>query len=166
MSDNELDLSFDESLNEALRRRIARDLVIRAIAYNDELLRFIALEASAKVLNKTNLTNIEAEENTELNLFRQDIYIYIKAWLVCSIANDNEMPINFIKHRCNDKKELYEKAILYIKEERIKEQDVIDELEYFDRQSKYVEDAINLIDEYLTRLIKLIHNRSFKISKN
>ena len=163
--DNKLNLAFDESLNRALRRRIARDLVIRAIAYNEDLLGFIALEASAKTLNRINLNNLEVEEDTELNLFRQDIYIYLKAWVVCSIANDNEMPVSFVKQRCDSKNELYEKAILYIKEYCIKEQDVIGELERFDPELKHVEDAISLMDEYLMKLIKLLHNRSLRTSK-
>lgn len=146
-----LNIYSDESLTKAFRRRVARDAIIRGLAYNDSLLVDIALSASKRVLNKVKLSPVEASQDTDLQLFRQDIYVYLKVWLIFSITNEREMSVSEIKQRCLNSHKNYVSALLDIRERLIRHPEVIQCLE-----PEYREDAIQLIEEYLDKLVALL----------
>jgi hypothetical protein len=138
-----------------IRRRNARDAVSRGFAYNDKLLKKIALAATLKAFQKIELNQTEIDEDTDLQLFFSDIYIYLKAWLMFSIANEREMEVSVIKQRCPNKEDTYIKALLDIKNRLIRDKKVTKYLDI-----RYREDSIELMDEYLDKLVTILSGKS------
>ncbi|MBD1847671.1 hypothetical protein H6F89_30590 [Cyanobacteria bacterium FACHB-63] len=138
----------DKALRQAFRRRVARDSIIRELAYNDALLKKIATEATKMTLKTAKMSGEEASQDEVILIFRQDIYIYLKAWFMCSILNDREMNVVVIKQRCQGKQAQYISALTYIKQDLIKKRQVVERFE-----TEYKSDIIQMLEEYLNKLI-------------
>lgn len=75
--------------------RVARDAVVKALADEDDLLREIASASIQYALNQ-----LDRDINqTDNELFIDDIYAYLKAWLMFSIRYERNMPIEYIRQR-------------------------------------------------------------------
>lgn len=148
----------DESLRQAFRRRIARDAILRELAYNDVLLKKIALEATKMALRKTDIDGERASRDTILILFRHDLYIYLKAWLMHSISNGREMNAAIIKQRCLGKQVQYINALTHIKQELIRKHQVSEKFE-----PEHRADVIQMLEEYLDKLIASLQQAYRKI---
>lgn len=162
----------EDSLNQVQRRRIARDLITAGFAYNDNLLLDMALSASKRALNKEGLTEAEGVIDTDLEIFRQDIYAYLKAWLMLSISNECKMEVAVIKQRYPNEHspdiEAYINAITDVKERLIRHPEVVKCLKprhpemasYYTPECK--ETALQLEEQYLGILLDELH----EISRN
>lgn len=148
-----------EPLHKAWQRRVGRDAVIRGLAYDEELLSDIAISASKRALGRIGISKEVAMQDINLQLFRQDIFVYLKAWLMLSISNEREMPVNEIKLRYPDEQRpdisSYIDALTDIKERLIKHEEVVS---VFDLN--YREEAIDLLDEYLGKLISALEEKT------
>ncbi|MBH8552688.1 hypothetical protein I8751_09950 [Nostocaceae cyanobacterium CENA357] len=76
--------------------RAARDGVIKALADEDELLKDIALTGTQLALNELKRDDVSLPDT---EVFRDDIYAYLKAWLMFSIRYERNMPVEYIKQR-------------------------------------------------------------------
>ena len=144
-----LNPSLDKISDQAFRTRMARDTIIKGLAYDDEILRKLAIEASKKALNKSSVSGNEANKDKNLTIFRQDIFIYLKSWLMFSVTNGREMDVSVVKQRCRGKSIQYIEALSYIRETLIKKRQVVEKLE-----SPYKNESIQMLEEYLDKLIK------------
>ncbi|MBG1242569.1 hypothetical protein [Nostoc sp. NZL] len=152
-------LQNDNELEIIKTKALIRDEIVNVLTKNqDNLLTSIATKASRYTLNKEKLTHEEQLKDIdlhELEIFRQDIFIYLKAWLVISIKYDREMQSELIKqsHPSEEspKKQDYLKALRYIKD-NLMERDTV--AQYF--QEKYKHEAREIIKFYLNRLIERI----------
>lgn len=143
------------------RNVLARDLIVRTLGNDDELLQAIALRACLKELKMENASNDEIKANTDLTIFQKDIYIYLKAWLMQSIKYDRVMPISDIKQRhpseSNSDKLAYINVLTSIKDKWMKRPLIQDCL-----SEQYREEANVIIDDYMGRLITEIRNYNQK----
>jgi len=148
----------DKALRQAFRRRVARDFIIRELAYNDALLKKIAIEATKMTLKKAKMSGEEASQDEDTMIFWQDIYIYLKAWLMYSIYSDREMNVAVIKQRCQGRQAQYINALTYIRQELIKKRQVMEIFE-----SEYKSDIIRVLEEYLNKLIAVLQQAHRKM---
>lgn len=104
---------------------------------NDDLLKSIARKAGDYSLNKKQSDNITKEENK----IYKNIYVILKAWLICSIKFDCEMPTRSL-HRIikNSKYEL--DALNYIRENILLD-DKLKEILTNDISREIIKDYIN-----------------------
>jgi len=143
--------SFQEDLEQEFKEiRIKRFIRCSIQKLPDqEFLQPIALVSAMYALEKS---KEEMNSPPEYYLFR-DIYAYLKAWLICSIDNDNGelMPISLIglnyPNQSNPNKEIYKVALNYIKNELLEKSKSKEILPERTRQS---------IKEHITKLIELI----------
>lgn len=142
-------------------RRIGRDAVTRSLSYNDELLNGIAGAAAMEVLEKKYGKKIPQESR---DIFFTDIYAYLKAWLMLSIAHDHVMPIEYIRQRYpterHPDKEAYPAALEYVKDRFMKSKKVSTCMANILLDEHAIEQANNLLDEYLTILISELRKSS------
>ncbi|MBD2169430.1 hypothetical protein H6G04_34280 [Calothrix membranacea FACHB-236] len=138
-------------------RRVARDAVIKFLADNDDLLKIIAnagIHLALTQLGQKNITKIDNE------LFIDDIYAYLKAWLMFSIRYERNMPVEYIKQRYPQGK-IPDKEAYVIALEKIKNQVIFDDLEaYLDKRLNTTQKsmAFQIIDESMTELIAELKN--------
>ena len=157
-----LERVHDEQELEVIKKNvIARELIVRTLGNDDELLQAIALRACLKELKMENASDDEIKVNTDLIIFQKDIYIYLKAWLIQSIKHERIMPIEDIKQRyrseLNPNKLAYINVLTSIKDKWMKRRSVQDCL-----SEEYREKANVIIDEYMGRLITEIRNYNQK----
>lgn len=114
----ELPLPSDVCIN-----RIARDAVFKALADEDALLEEIASTGTLWAL-----VQLDRDITKDYELFIDDIYAYLKAWLMFSIRYERKMPMEYIRQRYHKNKlpdlEAYRIAI-----EKIKDQIIVPILE-------------------------------------
>lgn len=149
-----LKIAIEQSSHQVLDRRFARDAVMRGLAYDDRFLRGIALSASRKAI-------YAEKDRNKLNLFRNNIYVYLKAWLMFSIAADREMDIEIIKQQYPSEQKpdrrAYERALKDVKDRLINRPSVVKKLD-----PMYQEEAIKILEEYLIKLIDALKSVSNK----
>lgn len=149
---NLLSQIVEKSPHQILHRRFAREAVIRGLAYDDKFLLGIALSASRKAI-------YTEKDKNKLGLFRKNIYVYLKIWLMFSIGNDRDMPIEIIKQQYPSEqkpdRKAYERALKEIKDRLIKHPEVVKRLD-----STYQEEAIKILEEYLVKLIEGLKSMS------
>lgn len=139
----------DISVNVTLHKRKVRETLKKQLFDNEDLVRKIALEATKAVFSsKAHLSGKEAVEDYELQLFWQDMYMYIKAWLMFSIENEYLMEVEEIEQQLPNEKKRYIEALYNIKERQIREEYIVQKLD-----QTYREDAIQMLDAYLEELI-------------
>ncbi|BAU13043.1 hypothetical protein LEP3755_35790 [Leptolyngbya sp. NIES-3755] len=153
-----LKLWSDSSHLELLEDSLAHDEIGRALGDEDELLQNIALRACLEALGKQDASNEEIK-NMRLELFCQDIYVYLKAWLMISIRNRREMPFCEIRQRypneASPKKEYYVKAIRYVRNHLVDRPSVANLL-----REEHRERAKKILKDYLSKLIARIETNS------
>ena len=142
--------SSDKALDQSFRSRMARDSIIGGLAYDDTLLRKIANGATKEALS-AHIPGVRANKDETITIFRQDIFIYLKSWLMHSVMNGRCMDISVVKQRCPGKKAQYVKALTYIRETSIKQRQVVEKL---DSQYKY--HSIQMLEKYLDILIDFL----------
>jgi len=147
----------DPSLEAVLLNSFAHDTILRGLENNDELLVDVALRACLEALSKENASNEEIKRNESLKLFRQDIYVYLRVWMMFSIKNRREMPVRGIKHRYPNEsspdKYAYIRAIKYIRDHLIDRPNVSNLL-----KEEYRERSKEILKDYLTKLITGLEN--------
>jgi len=134
-----------------VERRAACDAIIKRWADNDTFLNQMVAIGIVPVLGKSK--NEETpKEKKERDILINDIFVYLKAWLMFSIRYGYPMPFNYIKQSYSGKnsKESYLTALNEIRVS-IRKQFVIDNLD-----RKYLDLQIEILEEYLDKLIKLI----------
>ena len=137
--------NIESSLRKAIRERNARDSITRGLAYNEDLVKKIALKATKEIFCPKD--SIQWIPDTTVVLFREDLYVYLSAWLMHSIANTRLMDLSIIEQR-HPEKSKYIDAIIYIKTTLIHTSLVSKNI-----SSEYSDDAILILDEYLGKLI-------------
>ena len=113
---NEFQSSLEIQFKQSVEKREIKCVLLNIS--DEDFFRPVSLIACMHAFNTSDRDMFK--KGTEYNVFWQDIYYYLKAWLVCSIESEtgNPMPINLIglnypdKHRPNKAK--YTKAIAYI----------------------------------------------------
>ncbi len=138
-------------------KRIGRDAVIRSLSYNDELLQGIAYTAVAQTLSRTNRNQlVHLTEETE-QIFFQDIYVYLKAWLMMSITHGYPMQLGYIRQRYPSThypdRVAYIAALRIVKERTIKSSRVTAQMNETLKDQYALNQALTLLDEYLATLI-------------
>ena len=130
-----------------------RDAITRGLAYNERVLKKIAEGAVALTL--TQLGRNKTTSQQDFNNFLNDIYAYLRAWLMLSIKYDRPMPVKYIKQRYlkenKPDKIAYVKAIENIINSLIESPLVIECLDY-----RYQKAAVMISKEYLVTLVKLL----------
>lgn len=143
-------------------RRVGRDAVTRSLSYNDQLLKGIALAAADEVLDRIHGKGKAPKAVREI--FLTDIYAYLKAWLMLSIAHDHVMPVRYIRQRYpteqNPDKEAYSAALEFVKKRSIRNPTVSDAMTKILVDQYAIDQAKNLLDEYLTILISELKGSS------
>lgn len=129
------------------KRRAGRDAVIRGLAYNDELLDDISTKATNSALIELKIH--KTTTSNDYHMLRNDIYAYLKAWLMFSVAHDHIMPVKYIKQRF-PLKTAYTKAI----ENVGKQIETYTVVKFLDE--RYRHEANSILHQYLDQLVKEI----------
>jgi hypothetical protein len=129
----------------------SRYAIIARLAYDDKMLRKIALIVTRDVFNQPK------EFSNEQNFFRNDIYIYLKAWLMLSIYHEYEMPVESIKQSYPNI-DYYVKALKAIDEP-------IKDLVLPSLDEKHQESAFQILQDYRDHLIDLIKNKETDLNR-
>lgn len=147
----------DQPMSQSFRKRFVRDAIIRGLAHNDDLLEKIALISTKAALNMGGIDGKIATQDEDSTFFYQDIFIYLKAWLMHSISNDRVMDIGTIQQQCPNKTIEYISALDHIRQTLIRSNKVMRCIE-----DEYQSEAVQLLDLYLDKLIiqlKLTQNK-------
>jgi|GEM_PF-2007795 len=159
-----LRLRDDIDLENVQSNALARELILRVLGGENDLLNAIAGRACCRELRIDFATAFDEEiqQNDTLNIFYDDIYIYLKAWLMQSIKYDSEMPVADIKQRYPNEirpdKQAYIRVLLDIQSYWIYRPYVQQRLE-----SDYKTHANEIIHNYLDKLIEQIQNYTQEI---
>lgn len=145
ISNYELDKSF--------KARMARDTIIKGLEHNDDLFKRISIEATIEALDAYHISQAEVSQYNDIAVFRQDVFIYLKSWLMQSIMNGRYMNVSVVKQRYPDKEAAYVKALTHVRNILIKKRQVVEKL-----QPQYREDSIKMLEEYLDYLIKSLQD--------
>lgn len=98
-----------------------RDTIVCGLA-NELILKRMALKACAVALGRED-DQAYLEGDRRFGRFREDVYIYLRAWLIMSIKYKREMPLELIQQGFPDEtspdKYAYIRAIRYIRETSI-----------------------------------------------
>lgn len=149
----EFTLSIEDydNFKDIKRKFLVRDSIFRSLFFKELLLKGIALESCRRVLGMNGCSNEELRNDHHLQVFREDIYIYLQAWLLLSIRNGRMMEIGLIKQRYPSEelpdRYAYTKAIEIIRDSLIDDPVLEDHLE-----KEYLEDAIKALKYYLDHL--------------
>jgi len=131
-----------------------RDTIVCGLA-NEDVLRRIAVKACAVALRKED-DRAYLETDLRFARFRQDIYIYLRAWLIMSIKYKREMSIDLIQQGFPDEnspdKYAYIRAIRYIREKSINKLRVEECL-----KAEHIESAKVILRQELDKLIETLH---------
>ena len=143
----------DSNLNESLRRRIAREVIRKKISENENILRTMATKATKAAFpdKKTSLGK-EAAAEQELQLFWQDVFVYLKAWLMFSIENEHGMNVEEIGQQLPNSEDAYIEALCNVKDKQIREEWFTQNLDL-----DYRVEAIQLLETYLEELITKLY---------
>ncbi|MBD2606283.1 hypothetical protein H6G81_17540 [Scytonema hofmannii FACHB-248] len=151
-------LQNDSDLEITKKNALIREDIVNVFTKKEHqlTLKAISLKACMDVLNKKNLTDEQKKQDSELTIFRKDIYIYLQAWLMISIKYDREMESELIKqsHPSEEdpKKQDYLNALKLIKDNLLTEDSKLAS----SFQEKYKHEAITIIKSYLNKLIERI----------
>ena len=142
--------NLELSLRKAIRERNSRYSIMKQLAHNEDVLKKIALRATKEIfcpkdpITRQSLNWIPSDEET---LFREDLYVYLSAWVMHSIENARLMDSSVIEQR-HPMALKYIDALNYIKESLIN-----NALVYNLIDSEYRADAITMLSDYLEKLI-------------
>ncbi|MEP0915388.1 hypothetical protein NC981_01035 [Leptolyngbya sp. DQ-M1] len=144
----------DESLLEQIKNdALASDEVVRRLGDEDELLVGLANWACRKELGMDKASREEIRANQDLERFRKDVFMYLKAWLMLSIKYRREMRVEDIKQRYPNEAEpnkyAYLRVLRYIRDYLIDHSEISGRLE-----EKHRERGKQLLKDYLTKLIQ------------
>lgn len=116
----------------------------------------LSLRASMRALGIENQDRLD--RGTSGNVFWQDIYLYLKAWLVCSLDSEsgNPMPLSAIglnyPHKERPAKSKYKKALYHIKASLASNDKALVQLNHHKPTIKAMQEGLDvliaLIDEY------------------
>jgi hypothetical protein len=143
----------DESALEKIKNdALACDEIIKQLGDQDELLSGLANWACRKELGMDTASRSEIHSNQNLERFRKDIFIYLKAWLMLSVKYRREMRIEDIRRRYLNEalphKDSYLRVLRYIRDYSIDHPELSERLE-----DRHRERAKQILKDYLTKLI-------------
>jgi hypothetical protein len=149
-------------------QRLGRDAVIRSLSYNDKLLQGIALASTIKTLKRIN-KNKKQVDQAEEEIFFNDIYVYLKGWLMLSITHSHEMPISYIQQRYPNIRKpnwrAYVMALEIVRDDHIKKPIVLQAINETLKNDEYktwaATQANNLLERYLNVLIDELKKNRF-----
>lgn len=141
-------------------RKTGRDAVIRSLSYNEDLLFKIATRSSKDALLKHQRGRTPIEQAELKKKFINDIYVYLRGWLMTSIEHDCMMPISYIRPRYPNESSPNTEA--YIEAFKTAQMVVFPHIKTFNcmneilQNNEHTKEAIKLVDEYLGKLIDLL----------
>ena len=144
------DENLEISLRKAIRARNSRYSIMKQLACNESILKKIALKATKEIFypkNSITSHSLKWIPNDKETLFREDLYVYLSAWLMHSIENTRLMDSSIIEQRYPNKLK-YIEALTYIKRTLIKDSLVSNLID-----PEYRADAVIILGEYLEKLI-------------
>lgn len=158
--ESEYSVQRDQSI---CNRKTGRDAVTRSLSYNDKLLFHIASRSVQGVLRKHRGGRTQLEHEALEEIFANDVYVYLRGWLITSITHDCDMPISYITDRYPDEqspnKEAYIEAFstaqyLFTRNTRLRSRmnEILD-------NEEHTGEAIKLLDEYLGRLKEIFREK-------
>lgn len=156
------------SLNPSIYNKwLARNAVIKILSCNDDLVRAIAFSSARRAIEQIHGKRRKVDQGLE-DIFFQDIYVYLKGWLIMSITHKCTMPIIHIQQRYpsthHPNRYAYITALKIIKSVYIRTLEVYKAtsvaLEPMRnatlQEDEVITQAVNILDEYLTTLINEI----------
>lgn len=161
INQSESSIRYSSPDSPVCRKRLGRDAVIRSLAYNKILLQGIALAAVERTLEQINGNRRKEKLISGEEVLFNDIYVYLKGWLMMSITHDCTMPINYIEQRypnVNHPDHLaYITSIEIVRKECIQSNKIVSAISYAVKDDEYPDiaasQAIDLLDNYLGILI-------------
>jgi hypothetical protein len=129
---------------------LTREAILRGLNNEDDPLRGMALAGAGHALKRSYQ---EIQQDSDLKIFFQDIYVYLKAWLMLSIKHDREMDFKKIRQRYpksdSPNVRAYIKALQYIRRYSI-DSTVMER--YI--TNEYIANSRQILKQYLKTLIE------------
>lgn len=136
--------SFRKKLKEHTSYVVASQKAVEALSNDKNVLMPIVREACDKILSR----KIDDPITEEVECFYDDIYAYLKAWLICSIKYDTPMSIKPIR-RAFQNADMYIDTLTFVKDSIL--EDV--------KAKRLVEtESRKIIKDYLDKLIDLLND--------
>lgn len=150
---NAFKVSLESEFKSNLEKREIKCIILNLS--DQDFFRPITLKASMHALGLKHKNMLL--EGTTYNIFWQDIYLFLKAWLVCSLDSDtgNPMPISAIglnyPDKINPNKSRYKSAVHRIQFLLLNSEKSLTQLNHqptIRRMNEGLDDLITLIDNY------------------
>ena len=137
---------------------LTREAILQGLNDDQDPLRKLALVGAMKALKinpkKLNYDKFgNLENNQELKTLREDIYVYLKAWLMFTIKFGRHMDASKIRQR-HPKSKTYIKALTHIRKNAIYSDGVANNIRKYIDDKHYVNKAISVLNHYLGDLIE------------
>lgn len=137
---------------------LTREAILQGLNDDQDPLRKLALVGAMKALKinpkKLNYDKFgNLKNNQALKTLREDIYVYLKAWLMFTIKFGRHMDASKIRQR-HPKSETYIKALTHIRKNAIYSDGVANNIRKYIDDKHYVNKAISVLNHYLGDLIE------------
>lgn len=143
---------------------LTREAILQGLNDEQDPLRKLALLGAIKALkiNKKKLTYDQSgnlEGNAELKTLREDLYVYLKAWLMFTIKFGRKMDASKIRQR-HPNPNSYVKALNHIRKNAIHSDGVANNIRKYIDDDYYVKKAVSVLDCYLSILITQLKEKT------